>query len=75
MPISDYPDEIQVEMRQQVAMRPRFRFACERNLLLGPDVWSIGFVWDRNFDADFGEYCYLHRLLINIRFRLWLDRL
>lgn len=59
--------------RAQVEAMPRIRFVCERDLIVGPDTHAIGFLWKRKFDAEPGEFVYQRRIIVRLRFRLWLD--
>ena len=67
-------DDFAGTMRKQIAARPRVMFVCQRDWLTGHDVYVIGFLWSRNFDAMPGEWSYLRHFLIRVRFLLWVER-
>lgn len=53
---------------------PRARFVCENDWMVGPFDYAIGFLWDRNLDAEPGEFVYRKRALLRITFRLRVER-
>lgn len=61
-------------MRAQVEAMPRVRFVCERDWMFGPDNYSFGLMWDRNFAAQPGELVYQRALIFRLRFRLQFER-
>lgn len=63
-----------INLRAQVEAKPRLQFVCERDWITGPHNYVIGFLWDRNFDAEPGEFIYRRRFLLRLKFRIWLER-
>lgn len=61
-------------MRRQVLEMPRIRVVCERHWMYGPDHYVVGLVWNRNLDAEPGEFAYRRRWLLHIKFRMNLER-
>jgi hypothetical protein len=61
-------------LHAQIEAMPRVRFVWERDWLFGADVYAAGILWDRNFDAEPGEFVYRRRIILRLKFRLWLER-
>lgn len=62
------------ELEAQVLAMPRLRFICERDWITGPNIYAIGFLWDRNIQAEPGEFIYRRRFLLRLKFRIWFER-
>ncbi len=61
-------------MRSRVEAMPRWRFVCERDWIVGPSDYAVGFLWDRKLDAQPGEFVYRRRLLLRFAFKMQLER-
>lgn len=60
-------------LRRQALEMPRVRFVCERDWMTGPDTFAIGVLWNRNIDAQPGEFVYRKRIVLRWVFRLRLE--
>jgi hypothetical protein len=62
------------KQRAQIEAMPRWRFVHEKDWCTGPNIYAIGFLWGRNFDATEGELIYRKRLLLKFKLKIWLER-
>lgn len=61
-------------MRAQIEAMPRVRFVCERDLYAGPSNYAVGFLWGKDFNAEPGAFVYRKRIVLRLKFRLWIER-